>query len=144
MTHAEEYRREYYLKNKERIKQQVQEYRSKNPELVADRRKAYREKNKEILAKKQLERSATRKIEFAKWKYDRIKSNGGRCSKCGYELNEKNLAAFVFHHRDRSLKKFVISKDSAFGRADFEEEVEKCDILCSNCHNILHYGEDLS
>ncbi len=61
---------------------------------------------------------------------------GGKCIVCGYS---KSLNCLHFHHRDRSLKKFTISGGSLLYRAwsSLVAEVEKCDLLCSNCHGEL-------
>ena len=44
------------------------------------------------------------------------------------------------HHRDASTKSFNIS--DTLGRhtkQDVIAELDKCDVLCSNCHRIRHY-----
>lgn len=67
-----------------------------------------------------------------------IKSKGGKCQKCG----EDRLATLCFHHRDSSQKKTKLD-GRAFGTKSWEsieEEVDKCDLLCHNCHFDLHYG----
>lgn len=64
----------------------------------------------------------------------------GGCKECGYM---KNLASLAFHHRDEQQKEFVIGQRELinFGRARIEQELEKCDLLCHNCHHELHYPE---
>lgn len=57
---------------------------------------------------------------------------GGKCSKCGYD---KCNRALEFHHKDRTTKKYEISK--IFHRLSWEEikkELDKCILVCSNCH----------
>lgn len=59
------------------------------------------------------------------------------CSVCG----ETHPAVLDLHHRDPSEKKYgvgaLISK-----RVDVVmAELEKCDVLCSNCHRKLHWEE---
>jgi len=57
---------------------------------------------------------------------------GGKCKICGY-ANENSLS---FHHRDPSTKSFNLCINN-FGNRTKEklyEEVEKCDLLCLNCH----------
>jgi hypothetical protein len=71
------------------------------------------------------------------------------CVKCG--LN--HTAALDLHHRDPSTKHpKLCSYESGSGKgriggrgwnslsyADIEEELAKCDVLCSNCHRILEW-----
>ena len=71
-------------------------------------------------------------------KYEYILKLGGRCSKCGYD---KNLSALTFHHlRD---KDFTLTS-RAFSRLPkevIEKELDKCVLLCQNCHHETHYPE---
>lgn len=65
---------------------------------------------------------------------------GGKCCKCGYD---KCLGALDFHHLDPSEKKFNIGElsNKAFTK-NFEQikaELDKCELVCSNCHRELHY-----
>ena len=63
---------------------------------------------------------------------------GGKCSKCGYN---KNLGALTFHHKDITTKSFGISGRGLSNKPIDEiiEEVDKCILLCHNCHMELHY-----
>ena len=59
------------------------------------------------------------------------------CRECGYK---KSPYALEFHHRDRRLKIKNVSnfRKSSWTQLDnIVKEVQKCDILCSNCHKIL-------
>lgn len=60
------------------------------------------------------------------------------CSLCGYN---KNSAALVFHHIDPKDKKFSISVKSCVYKSttELQEEVNKCILVCANCHAELHY-----
>lgn len=59
-----------------------------------------------------------------------IEYKGGKCINCGYK---KSAAALVFHHRNPEEKDFTISrKVLKWGR--LQPELDKCDLLCSNCH----------
>jgi hypothetical protein len=58
------------------------------------------------------------------------------CKECG----ESHPACLDFHHRDPSIKEFTISsKIQGFSWSRLIKEIEKCDILCANCHRKLHY-----
>lgn len=61
-------------------------------------------------------------------------------SKCLY-CNFNHPAALVFHHRNPKDKKKNIGGSKFSSIKQLKEEIEKCDILCSNCHNILHHNE---
>ena len=65
-----------------------------------------------------------------------IKSNM-KCELCP----EKHIGCLDFHHRDPSIKKGCIADMArrGFGKNTILEEIEKCDILCANCHRKKHY-----
>jgi hypothetical protein len=61
-----------------------------------------------------------------------VKYKGGKCSRCGYD---KCIRALEFHHRDPSLKEFDINgRGSSIEWGRLQNELDKCDILCANCH----------
>lgn len=60
---------------------------------------------------------------------------GGKCSICGYD---KNYAALQFHHRDPSTKEFTIAAKH-WGDDNMFSEIEKCDLICGNCHAEIHH-----
>jgi hypothetical protein len=63
-----------------------------------------------------------------------IEYKGGKCVCCGYN---KCARALQFHHRDPSKKDFQISGTSrSYER--LIQEVDKCELVCSNCHNEIH------
>lgn len=51
-----------------------------------------------------------------------------------------------FDHRDPSLKSFTLSmwKRSAMGARAVRREIEKCDVVCSNCHRERTYQAKLA
>lgn len=63
-----------------------------------------------------------------------IDYKGGRCSRCGYN---KHFAALEFHHIDPSKKDFALSKISSLSEK-VKLELDKCELLCSNCHREVH------
>ena len=69
-----------------------------------------------------------------KYKIKMVEYKGGKCEKCGYH---KNLAALEFHHIDPSTKKFTVS-DTHHNWEELKEELDKCILVCSNCHKEIH------
>lgn len=56
------------------------------------------------------------------------------CKRCG----EKNPIVLQFHHRDRRTKVGTITQLLAQGTVPgLQMEIEKCDVLCANCHLIV-------
>jgi hypothetical protein len=66
-----------------------------------------------------------------------VEYKGGKCQECGYK---KCIAALEFHHRDPNEKDFEIS-NGARNWDKIKAELDKCDLLCSNCHKEVHYAE---
>ena len=74
-------------------------------------------------------------------KKELIKRKGGKCEKCGYD---KCQASLEFHHLNPNEKEFNIgsycSGNNVKVQAAFDK-LEKCVLLCSNCHHEFHYLE---
>jgi 5-methylcytosine-specific restriction endonuclease McrA len=73
-------------------------------------------------------------------KLEMLELKGGCCSKCGYD---KNLAALQFHHLNPSEKKIKLDLRSMGNNkvTTLLSELEKCIILCANCH-LEEHNED--
>lgn len=58
------------------------------------------------------------------------------CSRCP----ENHIACLDFHHRDPDAKEFKINAayERRYSKAKIMKEIEKCDIVCANCHRKLH------
>lgn len=57
------------------------------------------------------------------------------CTKCG----ESDPACLDFHHIDPTLKDSVVSVAAKKSRGSLMAELDKCEVLCSNCHRKHHY-----
>jgi len=69
-----------------------------------------------------------------------IEYMGGKCCKCGYD---KCVAALEFHHMDESQKEFGIAyKGYTRSWEKVRVELDKCMLVCSNCHREIHYKLD--
>ena len=65
-----------------------------------------------------------------------VNYKGGKCSICGYN---KYLGALEFHHLNPEAKDFSISqKANTRSWEKVKEEINKCILVCSNCHREIH------
>jgi hypothetical protein len=64
-----------------------------------------------------------------------VEYKGGKCQNCGYN---KCIGAMDFHHLDPQEKDFTIS-GSAGKWETIKNELDKCVLLCKNCHAEQHY-----
>lgn len=64
-----------------------------------------------------------------------INYKGGKCQKCGYNKCE---SALEFHHLDPSQKEFGIGSGHTKSWSNLQKEIEKCELLCANCHREVH------
>ena len=67
-------------------------------------------------------------------KVELVEYKGGKCEKCGYS---KCVNALEFHHLDPNEKDFGIS-GKTWSLERLKKEVDKCILLCSNCHREIH------
>lgn len=77
---------------------------------------------------KQAERRKQRKLEA-------VSLFGDKCHDCEGTYHP---SVYDFHHLDPSVKEKHPSV--ALSRLDWKEELEKCVMLCANCHRIRHHG----
>jgi len=72
-----------------------------------------------------------------KLKIQAVEYKGGKCQICGYNKCISNL---VFHHNDPDQKDFGISNKGVYKKFDkIKSELDKCILLCHNCHGEVHY-----
>ena len=112
-------------------------YKTKHPERVREHDKAYKERNKEVLRVKatihQKKKNRGNKIKAIEYK-------GNKCFDCGQTFSQ---CCYDFHHIDPTIKDNTIAR--IIGR-DFDKiksELDKCVLLCSNCHRIRHFNNNL-
>ena len=98
-------------KDNKRVKLTDEEIKNKNYKHL----KAFRKKNKE------------RAIEY----------KGGKCVVCAYN---RSVTAMEFHHLDPTQKDFGISSNSNRAWEKIRIELDKCVLVCSNCHREIHEG----
>jgi hypothetical protein len=109
----------------------------KDRERQLKNQRAWYRRNKELMMQKQRD---TRK-ELRRWFREEVLADA-KCSRC----NENHPATFDFHHIDPSTKEFSLSEmsDKKFSKERVLKELDKCEILCANCHRKHHFEERVS
>ena len=89
------------------------------------------QKHREVM----IQRVRQNKRRVKKW-IDKYKETL-KCSKCG----ESHPSTIDFHHKNRDTKEVSVAYLVANGYSTkrIEKELEKCEVLCANCHRKLHY-----
>jgi hypothetical protein len=71
-----------------------------------------------------------------KTKHRAVEYLGGKCRLCGYN---KCVEALTFHHRNPEEKSFnICNTNTAWEK--LKAELDKCELLCHNCHDEVHAG----
>lgn len=130
--------REYYLQVRSLIKTakffNISKYKTKKvvKDLIVYKPKQTTTERKENQKKKVIDWRRRQKEKLVEYK-------GGKCEKCGYN---KSIQALQFHHLNPEEKDFSISgKSYSFER--MKKEVDKCIMVCANCHIEIHENEIL-
>jgi len=67
-----------------------------------------------------------------------VEYKGGKCIECGYK---KYIGALEFHHLNTAKKDFNLSnKGHCRAWEIVKKELDKCVLVCSNCHKEIHAG----
>lgn len=104
---------------------------------------ACREKDREIRRAQYIEMYGTISLaegvrrSYQKSKVRAVVYKGGTCVDCGYS---RCLGALHFHHRNPSDKDFTISGHN-WSWDRIRAELDKCDLVCANCHAERHERE---
>ncbi|WP_216820524.1 hypothetical protein [Synechococcus sp. BDU 130192] len=87
--------------------------------------------------KQKLQNARRQKI----YDYLRAYKQNLNCSRCGFS----DYRALEFHHTDPTAKDFSVADFVSRGAslAKIQKEIEKCCVLCANCHRIEHYGNGM-
>ncbi len=90
--------------------------------------------NRQIETKNRCNSCSTR-IRRYRCKRAAIKYLGGKCNRCNWA---GDIAGFDFHHKDSSQKEFQIGSAVNKKWEVVKLELNKCELLCANCHRIHH------
>lgn len=67
-----------------------------------------------------------------------VEYKGGKCCKCGYSTCN---SALDFHHLNPKEKDFGIAESSRVAfTEELKKELDKCILVCKNCHAEIHAG----
>ena len=122
--------RAFHAENKDRIHAKKRAYYVKNRDEIIAKAKAYierpgvRDKRVRRMAKKHVER------QLILWE---IKKDSG-CVVCG----ERDTLVLDFHHRSPKDKVAKLPTMTSRAWSEVEKELEKCTVLCANCHAREH------
>lgn len=61
------------------------------------------------------------------------------CTHCGFTSEYDEV--FDWHHKEKETKEFSIGNGYRKSWEELKNEIDKCILLCSNCHRILHAKE---
>lgn len=124
--HTEKYRKA----NPELSRAASRKYYHANIEKSAARAKNWRENNKEYVITKQREDKRKRKLEA-------IEYLGGKCQECAKYWHPSQ---YEFHHINPEDKDRDPSKMLSLSKFRLYAELDKCKLVCANCHRFLHHG----
>lgn len=93
-------------------------------------------KNKKLSEKERENYNYTHVKSFRKRNKEKaVEYMGGKCVRCNYN---KCIEALEFHHKNPKEKDFSLSKNMNMAWHKIEKELNKCIIVCSNCHKEVH------
>lgn len=78
---------------------------------------------------------ATKKANSRAMKSRMVQYLGGKCLDCGGVFHDM---VYDFHHLDPSQKDFALSSARNNSWETIKPELDKCVLLCANCHRIRH------
>lgn len=110
----------------------------KNREDKLNYHKRYNKEYYKNNTQKEKDRVNKRKIETREW-FKNFKKTL-KCNRC----SEDHPACLDFHHIDGDKKEFQIPRmvKNGFSIDKILEEIEKCEILCSNCPRKEHFEKN--
>jgi transposase len=66
-----------------------------------------------------------------------VEYKGGKCVFCGYN---RCIKALEFHHTNPNEKDFTLGSNTNRAWEKVKKEIDKCILVCANCHREIHDG----
>lgn len=146
------YNSEYYSKNKFKLLEKNRAWRKANKEKIREQKRIYEArpdrkiKKREKSAKdykdnreKYLIRQTNRRRERKVFMDEICVYYGCQNPECKWEGNFK-ACQLDFHHFDPSSKTIEVAKMESWSYEKIILEINKCIVLCRNCHAEVHHG----
>jgi hypothetical protein len=127
----------YYEKNKKKLIEYSAQYKRNNNEKTRENQREYNKtwysKNKEL----KIQQIKERQQKLREWLRE-YKENLS-CEICG----ENHISCIQFHHKDMVTKEMSIADaiTRKWGIERILKEIEKCQVVCANCHFKIHYQD---
>ena len=122
----------YDIKRNYRLRLNSLRWKALNPEKTRASWNRVRETHKE---RYNAENNSRRRAKTQK--VAEIKAKRG-CAHCGI----KDHRVLTFHHREPEQKEFTLGRNiNNIKWTVWLREATKCDVLCHNCHHIIHYEQ---
>lgn len=136
-----DYKKNYYRDPEKKALRAAQEKERRGKDIEGYR--AYRREYRRNMTEEQKQRKREWSNEFRRKRYEErmelaVSLKGGCCRHCGLT---DHYSVYDFHHLDPSTKKYKVS--GIIGWMKWEivlAELEKCCLLCSNCHRKVTCG----
>lgn len=80
-----------------------------------------------------------RRFKLKKWM---IEYKGKKCSQC--QIDDLDMACYDFHHINPDNKSFALTaiNSAKISLENIKNELDKCELLCANCHRAKHSNYD--
>ena len=108
------------------------DYKPEEGQTSQEKNKRIYRENKDVYIENTYKRRAERMRLITEYKLEHP------CVRCG----ETHPGCLDFHHKDPALKDFTIGRaiSNNYSLPRIRFEMEKCIVLCANCHRIEHWN----
>jgi hypothetical protein len=132
-----EYYRQWHQDHKEQVHQRHRAYAEKHRQAINERHSVYNKQYYQDNPEQFVDNRRKRQQEIRA--FIQQQKVGLFCKRCG----NADIRVLDFHHNDKRSKEASISSMAKRGWSNEHilQEIAKCEVLCSNCHRILHWEE---